>query len=108
MTDRKNTFGAQQKEPAQEPDYTFTISKMGVIRNLEKNKDYYRLSQIMRPNRIATLIAFKQGKGFAVNKELFDIQMMLFRFEGNDEIADKLEEITPEYYMNSIISLDSK
>ena len=33
---------------------------------------------------------------------------MLFRFEGNDEIADKLEEITPEYYMNSIISLDSK
>lgn len=86
----------------------YYMPKMGVIRNLEKNKDYYRLSQIMRPNRIATLIAFKQGKGFAVNKELFDIQMMLFRFEGNDEIADKLEEITPEYYMNSIISLDSK
>lgn len=88
--------------------YFYYMPKMGVIRNLVKNEDYYRLSQIMRPNRIATLIAFKQGKGFAVNKELFDIQMMIFRFEGNDEIADKLEEITPETYMEPIISLESK
>ena len=105
---KKHIWSLAKRTGTRARPHFYYMPKMGVIRNLEKNKDYYRLSQIMRPNRIATLIAFKQGKGFAVNKELFDIQMMLFRFEGNDEIADKLEEITPEYYMNSIISLDSK
>ena len=41
-------------------------------------------------------------------KLLLAILFIVLLQEGNDEIADKLEEITPEYYMNSIISLNSK
>ncbi len=83
--------------------YFYYMPKMGLIRNLVKNEDYYRLSNIMLDNRIATLLAYKQDTGFAVNKELFEIQMMLFRFEGNNELADRLEAITPKYYMEPIV-----
>ena len=83
--------------------YFYYRPKMELIRNLVEKQDYYRLSSIMSNNRMATLLAYKDGTGFAVNKELFDIQMMLFRFEGNEELANRLEEITPKYYMKSII-----
>ena len=82
--------------------YFYYMPKMNLIRNLVKNEDYFRLSKIMKKNRVATLLAYKQNAGFAVNKELFDIQMMLFRFEGNDELANRLEAITPSYYMEPI------
>lgn len=105
---KKTIWNLAKRTGARARLYFYYMPKMGLIRNLEKNQDYYRLNQVMRPNRIATLVAFKQGKGFAVNKELFDIQMMLFRFEGNEDLANKLEEITPECYMEPIISIKSK
>ena len=86
----------------------YYMPKMGLIRNLVENKDYYRLSKIMYNNRIATLLAYKQGSGFAVNKELFDIQMMLFRFEGNEELANRIEANTPKYYMKPITDPQNK
>lgn len=86
--------------------YFYYMPKMGVIRNLVANEDYYRLSEIMKLNRIATLLAYKDGTGFAVNKELFDIQMKLFRFEGNVELANRIEGITPKYYMKPIVDVN--
>lgn len=88
--------------------YFYYKPKMKLIRNLAENKDFYRLSRIMDKNRRATILAYKLGTGFAVNKELFDIQLMLFRFEGNDELADELQKITPDYYMKSIAEIAGK
>ncbi|MBQ9673432.1 MAG: hypothetical protein IJV39_02280 [Ruminococcus sp.] len=88
--------------------YFYYMPKMGLIRNLLENEDYYRLSSVMRLNRLATLLAYKQGSGFAVNKELFDIQLKLFRFEGNIELANRLETMTPKYYMNPIVDNEVK
>lgn len=88
--------------------YFYYLPKMGLIRNLLANEDYYRLASVMRLNRLATLLAYKQGAGFAVNKELFEIQLKLFRFEGNEELANRLEAMTPKYYMSSIVENEEK
>jgi phosphorylcholine metabolism protein LicD len=86
--------------------YFYYMPKMGVIRNLVANEDYYRLSEIMKLNRVATLLAYKDGTGFAVNKELFEIQLKLFRFEGNVELANRIEANTPKYYMKPIVDVN--
>ena len=106
---QKNSIWALAKRTgARARLYFYYMPKMGLIRNLVENKDYYRLSKIMQNNRIATLLAYKQGSGFAVNKELFDIQMMLFRFEGNEELANRIEANTPKYYMKPITDPQNK
>ena len=100
---KKFVWSTAKRTGARARLYFYYKPKMELIRNLVKNKDYYRLSVIMKPHTEATLVAFKDGTGFAVNKELFDIQLMLFRFEGNGDLAVRLQELTPRYYMKSII-----
>ncbi|MGN0467596.1 MAG: hypothetical protein ACI4GY_02590 [Acutalibacteraceae bacterium] len=72
---------------------------MPLIRKLRENGDYQRLQKIMKRNRLYVVKHLNQGRGFAVNRELFNLQLDLFRYEGKYEVAEKLKEITPKQYM---------
>lgn len=74
---------------------------MPLIRRLYKNNDYVRLEKVMRRHRNAVVKHLNQGRGFAVNRELFEIQLDIFRFEGKSAVAQKLIEITPSQYMKN-------
>ena len=44
----------------------------------------------------------KKNLGFAVDKEMFEIQQALLRFFKRDKMADKLVELTPELFMKPV------
>lgn len=100
---KKFVWATAKRTGARARLYFYYKPKMELLRNLVEQEDYFRLAKLMEPHTEATYCALKDNTGFAVNKELFEIQLMLFRFEGNNEIADKLEKLTPEYYMKSIM-----
>ncbi|MEE1186233.1 MAG: hypothetical protein UHN02_02490 [Acutalibacteraceae bacterium] len=74
-------------------------NKMDRIHNLIKSEDYNRLYRIMNKNRAAVRKYLKIGYGFAVNKELFDIQNQLYLNEGKIDLVKKLNKITPKSFL---------
>ena len=73
--------------------------KMERIHNLIRCQDYMRLYRIMNKNRAAVRKYLKIGYGFAVNKELFDIQNQLYLNEGKIDLVNKLNKITPKSFL---------
>lgn len=77
-------------------------SKMPLIRKQLEEKDYYNLNKSMQKHRRTMVKYLDKGYGFAVNRELFDIQMKIFQMEGKSNIVDTMKRLTPEQYMKDI------
>ncbi|RGD74668.1 hypothetical protein [Anaerofustis stercorihominis] len=79
-------------------------SKMNYIRKVYEIQDYIMLDLSLNKLKQRSIYYAKRGLGFAVNKELFEMIITLFRFEGYDKYADILIRNTPEEFFKPLIT----
>lgn len=82
----------------------FYKPKMDYLRTLYKNEDYIMLSLALKQLKKRSIYYAKRNLGFAVNKELFDMNISILRFEGYNKYADILEKKTTEEFFKPIIN----
>lgn len=83
--------------------YYFYLPQMDLIRTLRKNKEYSRLSLVLSKNDEAVKKGLESGIGFAINRELYEIQLEVYTAMDKTQLVEKLKNITPESYMVSIV-----
>lgn len=86
----------------------FYKPKMDYLRKLYENEDYIMLSLCLNRLKTRSIYYAKRHLGFAINKELFDMNIKVLRFEGYNKYADILEKNTTEEFFKPIINIDEE
>lgn len=76
--------------------------KMDEIRKLYNEKSFEELREMLREYEGKTTFYLKHGIGFAMNKELLDIQCDLYEYEGRERLAKILREKVPKEHLKAI------
>ena len=77
--------------------------KREIILNLYANGDFEKLAEIFAEHEARTLFYLGHKLGFCVSREYFDIQCDIFRYEGREELIDKITRLIPAEHYKPII-----
>ncbi len=99
---RENTWFLAKRSGIRAQMYDRYYERMPKIRRLYECGDYISLNREMRAYNKICEKYLKKNLGFAVDKEMFEIQQALLRFFKRDKMADKLVELTPELFMKPV------